>query len=79
MKKMQKKLSLSRETLRRLDDGYLADAVGGKPILPSKTTADPTECTVCYICNSPIANPGNPIANPIGNPIAQPADPIVVG
>ena len=73
MKKMQKKLSLSRETLRRLDDSNLADAAGGKDILPSKTTADPTQCTLCYICNAA------PIANPIANPIAQPLQPVLVG
>lgn len=84
MKKMHKRLSLSRETLRRLDNGHLAEAAGGGIInTDGKTTADPTECTMCYICNDTVqpraCQAQAPIANPISDPVAAPANPVVAG
>jgi len=47
MKKSLKKLTLSRETLRSLDDRYLQEAGGGGSLAASCITAETRRCSVC--------------------------------
>jgi hypothetical protein len=49
MKKTSKKMSLSRETLRRLQEHQLEHAAGGITALCPTTSADPT----CYFDSCP--------------------------
>lgn len=53
--KPSRKLTLSRETLRQLDQRHLADARGGQADLPptwqARTQLQSCTCFTCYSCD----------------------------
>lgn len=61
MSKQAKKLVLSKETLRNLDDQDLSVVVGGTGTIA---------CVDTVVCNSGVCNVGHTIACNIGNTIA---------
>lgn len=73
MKKLQRKLSLARETLCRLDAANLSAAAGGQ-IGGGGATRNQTDCSRCFVCENLVAPaPGTDPAAPV-----FPADPGVV-
>lgn len=74
MKKLQSKLTLARETLCRLD-AVAGGQIGG--LLPPTTTANPTDCTLCYRCDDTV-HPRGCAQQTIANPIANPGDTVFI-